>query len=447
MPFYTAQEQEYLTSLGKNVTCDDTGTVFLHFANHDVLGLSPATLCSLLDVNITQAKEILKKSIEIAVISEIENTAQMSNIIMNVAEMIENQDAQYDANTPDYQRKSLLSLRDIAETLGITFDFAQKLFHEYKQPISDESDLSQFMEFVTHYLNQNHAGKIPDTVKHIHVQKSKLKPSKDFTPEHINTILAQEAPKELRSDKEIFSEQAMQKARLIIGNLLDMQGDEAILILQSASNLQEFLRLNTLGEAEDIIEGIYNNNFDMLTNAIEARISGLYNNISDTEIHDVLGDNSTEASVADTEQSDISADDVIDGIVLHDDLSDDTESETAETLAETPTAEPLPDLPETLAGKLSLCFSLRGRVTGKSLAEIFNFHGLTISNDMASFIIEEGEYGGVTDSDKSKITDIAQLNRMIEDIQNAPSLKDFTKKYMKLINDQVQNMFYGGKTG
>jgi hypothetical protein len=333
--------------------------------------------------------------------------------------------------------------------LGITFDFAQKLFHEYKQPISDESDLSQFMEFVTHYLNQNHAGKIPDTVKHIHVQKSKLKPSKDFTPEHINTILAQEAPKELRSDKEIFSEQAMQKARLIIGNLLDMQNDEAILILQSAGNLQEFLRLNTLGEAEDIIEGIYNNNFDMLTNAIEARISGLYSSISDSEIHDVLSENGGESSIiSDTDPSDISTDDAIDGIVLHDDLSDDTESETAETQTETPTAaEPLPDLPETLAGKLSLCFSLRGRVTGKSLAEIFNFHGLTISNDMASFIIEEGEYGGVTDSDKSKITDIAQLNRMIEDIQNAPSLKDFTKKYMKLINDQVQNMFYGGKTG
>ncbi len=98
-------------------------------------------------------------------------------------------------------------------------------------------------------------------------------------------------------------------------------------------------------------------------------------------------------------------------------------------------------MPDSVAESLRLCMKMRGRVTSKSLTEIFKNFGSDISTSLAKFIIEEGGYGG-EGAEKKRIVSEEELNRMIDDI--GTDLRGFLRVYLQKVNEQVKNMLYGG---
>ena len=87
---------------------------------------------------------------------------------------------------------------------------------------------------------------------------------------------------------------------------------------------------------------------------------------------------------------------------------------------------------------------VRGRMTAKSLVEILHMWGTDISQSLARFIIEEGKYGGAAEEDKKRIISTESLERMIADITKKGGIRPFIKVYLQMVNEQVNNMFYGG---
>ena len=81
-------DEEFFQSFGEQVKLDAAGNVFIHLKNQEVIGLSPLSLSELLKVPILEAKDVMKEAVKIAVESDIQSASEMSNILMNIMDII-----------------------------------------------------------------------------------------------------------------------------------------------------------------------------------------------------------------------------------------------------------------------------------------------------------------------------------------------------------------------
>ena len=434
-------DEEFFQSFGEQVKLDAAGNVFIHLKNQEVIGLSPLSLSELLKVPILEAKDVMKEAVKIAVESDIQSASEMSNILMNIMDIIDQEKAEAEGKLPAFIEDSLLSIEDIGEILDVHNDFAEKVFRAYKHVINSEEDLEKFTDFFASYLHEHHMGQFPKEADRNYQEDDNT----SFDSQKIDNILAQEAPQELRSEEELLKEQYTKEAKATLTELLSITKDDAQNILENPAHLQELLALDTQNQAEKIIRNALNGNQAPLLEALNSQSNNLLGQLSDHAIRDVLDPSmdlsqyqqTTPSSDAEILPRDTSPQNVSE--IIDDPISPPPEN--AETISDDDAGTD-EDLPETLEETLRLCFSLRQRITSKSLAEIFDIWGTDISMALGRFIIEEGKYGGEGENTK-RIVSEEQLERMISDIAAAGDLKTFIRKYLKMVNDQVQSMYYG----
>lgn len=442
MSFFSEQDKEFYHQLSPDIKLDLSGTVFLRLENGETIGLSAYSVADLLNISLNETKNVMREAVRIAISTKIQDAIELSNILIGIIDLVEDGELGHHssfptASIPNYERQSLISLKDIAQSLQITTEFAKELFHEYKRPISDEADLKNFMEFVASYLVNNHGGAMPQDVRKIHVKKSKPTQPVEFTPERINKILAQEAPKELRAETEFDKEIHIYELKNILAKLLDISPEDAGIIVSSPENLQEFMYLSTIAEATDLLESAYKGNYKPLIDLVEERIISFLQESSQDASEQTSSPPLTEEQ-ENTLGKKISFTDEPSDILDPSELIGDLAGGTIEV--KTPE---ITQLPESITGQLKLCFALRGRVTSKSMSDIFRNMGCEISQTLAKFIIENGKYGAEEGENTKRIITESQLNRLIKDIEESGGLKSFISFYLKRVNEQVHTMFYG----
>ncbi|MEM6602437.1 MAG: hypothetical protein AAF621_00145 [Pseudomonadota bacterium] len=414
------QDFSSITALSDKVTVDEMGHVVLRLGGEEVIGLSVDSLCHLLKINPDEAFIVMREAIKIAIESEIQSADQMSGILVHVMDMLD--EAKVDGNPvteiPIYQIHSILSIKDIAEILEVTIEFAGRIFHAYKRPIQSEEDLQGFIDFMSSYIETHHNGQIPGSAKIIHSSAEG-----EMSQDYIDVILAQKPPEELMPEEERLALQYYREARAAICELLKVTENDADIILSDSHVLKEFFNLTDVSEADYILDRALSGDLEPLLLKLNNRMANLFEDISDNTIKDVLN-----PDLGDTAFQRSSASEHMEA------------AEIAKKQAEADVT-----TPDNLNDTLRLCFELRGRVTSKSLSDICDMWGVEISAALGRFVIEEGKYGGHGESSK-RIIDIHQLERLIKDIENAGDLRNFIRKYLKLVNDQVQTMYYGGNT-
>lgn len=100
-------------------------------------------------------------------------------------------------------------------------------------------------------------------------------------------------------------------------------------------------------------------------------------------------------------------------------------------------------LPDNLSDTLRMAFGVNNRITTKTLVKTFEIFETTISQELARFIIEEGNYGA-EEPNAHRILSIEKCEALIQDIEQQGSLRAFVKIYLEKVNNQLKSMMGSG---
>lgn len=487
---HNSKDDDYYKSLAPHIETDGEGGVFIRLKNSDFIGLSVEPLSKFLKLSLEKSALIMKEAIKVAVSSDIETAEQMTNILLTLVDILEDYEDVNTIESVDELLKdlsprgvySLLSPKDLSEILDVKMEFAVELFDAYQGVITNDDELERFLKFISDYLDKKYAGEIPLDARKKGIIQDSVLPFKEkelFDEQKITEILAQEAPIELRPESQILADKRQKyftDARNAVSELLDVSLEDANIIISSADNLQEFLHLDDIKDAQTILETALEGNLAPLLEAVQMRADSLLD--TQNTIQDVLapeeaseedstslesqsvqdqispsentgtreGENTTSSKEIE-KQAVAEAKGETKSIAQKEESVTEARKETSPPSSSSESSKqeaPKEELPKTLEDTLRLCMEVRTRVTAKSLVEILHMWGTDISQSLARFIIEEGKYGGTEEEDKKRIISTDSLERMIADIAKKGGIRPFIKVYLQMVNEQVNNMFYGG---
>lgn len=480
------------------------GGLYILCHDDNYAGMYPGSLSEILECSLPKANFIIETLEKLSDNLNLKDIDTITDTVFNISKMISDPPSEQDikelmGDPKLIQPKTLISIEDISEILSVTHGFAQKLYDGFNKPIHNDSTLEAFLSYVDQYLVKNHNDMIPqDFTKTNHAplpeapEISTLNQTSAFDAKKLDEILNQKAPTELNvsveidkkkhqpnntpnkqpiatpQESEIVSkpskteEQEQQKTHTqhsannfekspyfastssIIQEFLEIDKEDAELILTSPEALNDFLDLKDTNMAKDILDKAANGDMEALLETMDTRIEGLLRDIADNTMRNILEGNTSNPTQSINVQKNTPQKPLISGKFNTASQSEDTPQPSQSP--QSPQSSPNQDkdkIPDTLPDILNFVFEKNNRITAKSLLTSFEMFGVVVSQDLARYIIEEGGYGGNPPNDH-RIMDKKMIDKMVTDINKAGDLKAFIKIYLQKINNDLKSMLGGG---
>lgn len=189
------------------------GGLFILCDDDQYAGMYPASLSEILECSMSKAEFVIKLLEDLIITLDLHTLPDITNTVFRLSHIVsdppEREDVQYYRNQLKKSQthpESLISIDDIADILGVTDEFAIKLYKLFNKPIIDEETLEKFLLFIDKYLVKNHNDTIPEEFKRKTPPRPTLSNNSPFDSKRIQEILKQEAPPELKIDSLIQPE-------------------------------------------------------------------------------------------------------------------------------------------------------------------------------------------------------------------------------------------------